>query len=141
MTLMSLIKEFDCLLVPTAVSALVDSCGYLVGVVALVTLLGGPSQDFRSKSRPLRMLKSSLASLYITLLGFLTTYPDLGPSLPGLTSPFLLPASTFERDRDLALAGASLDACDGDVTFAVVILPSGSGVDALFLSSSSSNCD
>ena len=46
MTLMSLIKEFDvfdmvCLLVHTAVSGLVDSHGYLGGVVALVALLGG----------------------------------------------------------------------------------------------------
>ena len=160
MTLISWIKEFDCLLVHTAVSGLVDSCGHLVGVVPLVTqvlsvsfellltesclfisislaFLGGSSQDFRSRSRFLRMLTSSLASL----LGFLTTYPDLGLSLLRLTSPFLLLASTFERDRDLALAGASFDACDGDDAFAVVVLPSGSDVDDLFLSSSNSNLD
>ena len=75
MTLMSLIKEFDvfdmvCLLVHTAVSGLVDSYGYLGGVVALVALLGGSTWDFRSISIFLRMLKSSLASL----LGFLVQH-------------------------------------------------------------------
>jgi len=134
MTLISLIKEFDCvsevnLLVHTAVSGLVDSYGCLiyrfdvVGVVALVMLLGGSTQDFWYCvfdwliSIFLRIFKSSLASL----LGFLAKYPDLGLPFLGLTSPVLLLASTFEQDIDLTLARITsfldlfiLYACDGD---------------------------